>query len=122
MIIPIRLDIILLGALTIASGLSSRRFDPPQAPDPVARQFLSGKDDEWEPSLAVGGDNSVHVIASRMGEPLETGGRGTFSRSWAVVRSSHDGGKTFAAAVIPSGDQFDFDGGDARIRADAKGN
>lgn len=86
----------------------------------VTRHFLSGSHDDWEPSLAVGADGSVYIVATRMGPSLP--GPGPFGRHRAVVWHSRDGGETFGEPVQPSGDRFDFDGMDPRIGVDQLGN
>lgn len=85
-------------------------------------RFLSAETDDWEPSLALGGDGSVHIVATRMGAAIAVPGPGHFARNAGVVWSSLDGGETFHPAVQPAPDQFDFDGGDPRIKSDTQGN
>lgn len=84
--------------------------------------FLSAETDDWEPSLALGGDDSVHIVATRMGASIAVPGPGHFARNRGVIWSSVDGGETFRPAVQPAADQFDIDGGDPRIKSDARGN
>lgn len=55
-------------ALTlVASGCAARQEATParDGAPPVLRHFLSGEANDWEPSLAVGHDGTVHVIAMR---------------------------------------------------------
>jgi hypothetical protein len=107
-------------AALLAAGCASapKRSAKAISPDPVSRQFLSGDADDWEPSLAVGGDDSVHIIATRKGLPLSLS-KQPFSIQ-AVTWSSKDGGKTFDAPVQPTAK---WDGhGDSRIKSDRQGN
>jgi hypothetical protein len=80
----------------------------------VDRRLLSGNADDWEPSVALGGDNSVHIIATR-----NLGGQPTTNAS-TVIWSSYNGGKTFGLATETVAEQG-FEG-DARVKADQQGN
>lgn len=88
------------------------------AGEPITRTFLSGDADDWEPSLSVGGDDSVAVIAVRKGPPVPASPQGYSLQT--VTWFSADAGQTFGPAVAPT---LKWDAhGDARVKSDRKGN
>jgi Neuraminidase (sialidase) len=80
----------------------------------VTRHFLSGNANDWEPTLAIGPNGRVHVMAlRRIGPPPEPGRPG---EQHIVTWSSHDGGTTFGPAY-----PYAYGGGDPRMVATRSG-
>jgi hypothetical protein len=100
-----------------ASRSNSPRREPSDRP-PVERQYLSGTFDDWEPSLGVGGDNVVSIIATRSLPAPAGAARPALGQ--AIVWTSQNGGRTFDTAVFASPTQHMQ--GDPRIKADNAGN
>jgi hypothetical protein len=103
-----------LAVLLAVGGCAPRHASAPATPSspPVIRQFLSGVENDWEPSLAIGGDQSVTVIAGRRAPSLP----GAPPESQIVTWSSFDSGQAFRPAAV-----FAAGGGDERIKADHRG-
>src|SRR5262245_55973498 len=79
----------------------------------IERRFLSGQEDDWEPSVAVGSDGQVIVAATRRFS------EGNDSAMRTVVWISEDGGTTFGPGTVAvPGARFQ---GDARVKADRNG-
>jgi hypothetical protein len=109
---------VFFGAGCVSTPSSSGSAPLGATRDPVTRQFLSGDADDWEPSLSVGGDDSVAVIAVRKGPPSATS-KQPFSLQ-AVTWFSGDAGRTFGPPVAPTA-KWDAHG-DARVKSDRNGN
>jgi hypothetical protein len=98
----------LLAALVLLVACSAAQrpeSDEARAGTGVFRQVLSRGTNDWEPSLAVGPGQSVHLSASRSTAlPAVAPGGQPGRQMHTVVWSSEDGGRTFAPPVVPAPD------------------
>jgi hypothetical protein len=98
------------GLAACASAPAPRIAEPP-----IISRYLSGEANDWEPTLAVGPDSSVVVIAGRK-MPAAAGAVRPMGEMHMVTWSSSDGGTTFGPdRTFPQG------GGDERMKSDRNG-